>query len=149
MYLLAKKMGMSRFVDDSGKFIPCTLFKPLDQSVDLSSFVSDYKFFDVSGKTLGKGFAGPMKRYNFSGLRASHGVSASHRSHGSTGQCQDPGRVFKGKKMAGHMGNVNITVQNLKILSIYDGMIVLSGCVPGYEGSTAKIKKAVKKYGKA
>ena len=78
----------------------------------------DTRFVDIKAKTIGKGFAGVMKRYNFSGLRASHGVSVSHRSHGSTGQRQDPGKVFKGKKMGGHMGNVKVTKQNLKIVGI-------------------------------
>lgn len=102
MYLFAKKIGMSRFLDKSGKFIPCTLFKPISETDDLVEFVGDFEYFDIQGKTIGKGFAGAMKRHGFGGLRATHGVSVSHRSHGSTGQCQDPGRVFKGKKMAGH-----------------------------------------------
>jgi len=88
-----------------------------------------------------------MKRHNFRGLEASHGVSVSHRSHGSTGQCQDPGKVFKGKKMAGHMGDENVTIQNLRIVEIDDekGIIIVSGNVPGSKGKYVSIKDAVKK----
>src|SRR6478672_9537848 len=91
---------------------------------------------DVSGTTIGKGFAGAMKRHGFHGLRASHGVSVSHRSHGSTGQRQDPGKVFKGKKMAGHMGDTNVTTQNLKVVRTDPtrGLIMISGAVPGAKG---------------
>ena len=95
------------------------------------------QYIDIRGKTIGKGFAGVMKRHNFAGLRASHGVSISHRSHGSTGQNQDPGRVFKGKKMAGRMGSKNITKQNLKIVEIDEKnkTIVVKGAVPGKSNS--------------
>ena len=88
-----------------------------------------------------------MKRHNFRGLEASHGVSVSHRSHGSTGQCQDPGKVFKGKKMAGQMGNTNVTVQNLKVVdfNIENGLLIVSGNVPGSKGGYVYIKDAVKK----
>ena len=91
---------------------------------------------DVSGTTIGKGFAGAMKRHGFHGLRASHGVSVSHRSHGSTGQRQDPGKVFKGKKMAGHMGDVNVTTQNLRVVKTDPerGLIMIRGAVPGAKG---------------
>lgn len=101
---------------------------------------------DVCGVSIGKGFAGAMKRHNFSGLRATHGVSVSHRSHGSTGQCQDPGRVFKGKKMAGHMGSVRITTQNLEVVKtdIERGLILLKGAVPGAKGCWVLITDAVK-----
>lgn len=101
---------------------------------------------DVTATSKGKGFAGAMKRHNFSGLRASHGVSVSHRSHGSTGQCQDPGRVFKGKKMAGHMGAERVTVQNLKIVSTDPdrGLILVSGAVPGPKGGWVMVRDAVK-----
>ena len=93
----------------------------------------DAKFVDIKSKTIGKGFAGVMKRYNFSGLRATHGVSVSHRSHGSTGQRQDPGKVFKGKKMAGHMGNKLRTMQNLEIVrsDLENNLIYLKGSIPG------------------
>ena len=105
------------------------------------------QFVDVSGTSLGKGFAGAMKRHNFGGLRASHGVSVSHRSHGSTGQCQDPGKVFKGKKMAGHMGNVRVTTQNLQVVRTDSirGLIMIRGAVPGSKGGWVTIKDAVKK----
>jgi large subunit ribosomal protein L3 len=102
---------------------------------------------DVSGTSIGKGFAGAMKRHNFSGLRATHGVSISHRSHGSTGQCQDPGKVFKGKKMAGHMGAARITTQNLEIVrtDADRGLIMVKGAVPGSKGGWVTIKDSVKK----
>jgi len=101
---------------------------------------------DVVGHTIGKGFAGVMKRWNFSGLEASHGVSVSHRSHGSTGQRQDPGRVFKGKKMAGHLGVERVTIQNLQIVSVNaeQGIISIKGAVPGAEGGYVLIKDAAK-----
>jgi large subunit ribosomal protein L3 len=102
---------------------------------------------DVSGTSIGKGFAGAMKRHNFGGLRASHGVSISHRSHGSTGQCQDPGKVFKGKKMAGHMGAARVTTQNLEVVKTDAdrGLIMIKGAVPGSKGGWVTIKDAVKK----
>jgi large subunit ribosomal protein L3 len=101
----------------------------------------------VAGTSIGKGFAGSMKRHNFGGLRASHGVSISHRSHGSTGQCQDPGRVFKGKKMAGHMGAVRVTTQNLQVVrtDAERGLIMVKGAVPGSKGGWVTIKDAAKK----
>jgi len=106
----------------------------------------DQKFVDVSGKTIGKGFAGVMKKYNFSGLRATHGVSVSHRSHGSTGQRQDPGKVFKGKKMAGHMGDKFRTMQNLEIIKsdLENGLIFVKGSVPGSKNSLVLIQKTSK-----
>jgi large subunit ribosomal protein L3 len=105
------------------------------------------QFVDVSGTSIGKGFAGAMKRHNFGGLRASHGVSISHRSHGSTGQCQDPGKVFKGKKMAGHMGAARVTTQNLQVVrtDADRGLIMVKGAVPGSRGGWVTIKDAVKK----
>jgi large subunit ribosomal protein L3 len=105
------------------------------------------QFVDVSGTSAGKGFAGAMKRHNFGGLRASHGVSVSHRSHGSTGQCQDPGKVFKGKKMAGHMGSVRVTTQNLQVVRTDStrGLIMIKGAVPGTKGGWVTVKDAVKK----
>ncbi len=106
----------------------------------------DSKFLDVRSKTIGKGFAGAMKRHNFGGLRASHGVSISHRAHGSTGQNQDPGKVFKGKKMAGHMGDKLRSVQNLEIVKtdLENGLIYLKGSIPGSKNSEVLLKKAVK-----
>lgn len=105
------------------------------------------QFVDVAGTSIGKGFAGAMKRHNFAGLRASHGVSISHRSHGSTGQCQDPGKVFKGKKMAGQMGAARVTVQNLQVVKTDAdrGIIMVKGAVPGSKGGWVTIKDAVKK----
>ena len=105
------------------------------------------QFVDVSGTSIGKGFAGAMKRHNFGGLRASHGVSISHRSHGSTGQCQDPGKVFKGKKMAGHMGAVKVTTQNLQVVKTdaERGIIMIKGAVPGSKGGWVTVKDAMKK----
>ena len=106
----------------------------------------DIKFVDVKSKTIGKGFAGVMKRHNFSGLRASHGVSVSHRSHGSTGQRQDPGKVFKGKKMAGHMGDKLRTIQNIEIIKTdsENNLLYLKGSIPGSKHSDVLIKKAIK-----
>lgn len=105
------------------------------------------QYVDVSGRSIGKGFAGVMKRHNFAGLEATHGVSISHRSHGSTGQCQDPGKVFKGKKMAGHLGDENVTIQNLQIVEVdaEKGIVIVSGNVPGSKGKYVLIKDAVKK----
>ena len=101
---------------------------------------------DATGISIGKGFAGAMKRHNFGGLRASHGVSISHRSHGSTGQCQDPGKVFKGKKMAGHMGDVRVTTQNLEVVKtdITRGLLMVKGAVPGAKGGWVLLRDAVK-----
>ena len=106
----------------------------------------DKKFLDVRAKTIGKGFAGVMKRWNFGGLRASHGVSVSHRSHGSTGQRQDPGKVFKGKKMAGHMGDKLRTMLNLEIIKSdpENGLIYLKGSVPGSKNSTVVLRESIK-----
>tara|TARA_Y100000996_G_scaffold406568_1_gene383073 strand:- start:255 stop:965 length:711 start_codon:yes stop_codon:yes gene_type:complete len=108
----------------------------------------DIKFVDVRSKTIGKGFAGAMKRHNFSGLRATHGVSISHRSHGSTGQRQDPGKVFKGKKMAGHMGDKLRTMQNLEIIKsdIDNNLLYLKGSIPGSKNTEVLVKKAVKNF---
>ena len=105
------------------------------------------QYVDVSGTSIGKGFAGAMKRHNFSGLRASHGVSISHRSHGSTGQCQDPGKVFKGKKMAGHLGAEQVTEQNLYVVSADDerGLIMVMGGVPGPKGGWVRVVDAKKR----
>ena len=106
----------------------------------------DKKFIDVRSKTIGKGFAGVMKRWNFSGLRASHGVSVSHRAHGSTGQNQDPGKVFKGKKMAGHMGDKMRTMLNLEIIKsdLENDLIYLRGSIPGSKNTTVYLRESVK-----
>ena len=111
----------------------------------------DIKFVDTKSKTIGKGFAGAMKRHNFGGLRATHGVSISHRSHGSTGQRQDPGKVFKGKKMAGHMGDKLRTMQNIEIIKtdLENELLYLKGSIPGSKNSEVLVKKAVKNISKA
>ena len=110
----------------------------------------DIKFLDVRSKTIGKGFAGAMKRHNFGGLRASHGVSVSHRAHGSTGQNQDPGKVFKGKKMAGHMGDKMRSMQNLEIIKtdLENALLYLKGSIPGSKNSEVFLKKSVKNINK-
>jgi large subunit ribosomal protein L3 len=122
-------------------------------SADLPEVGSSYgaeifevgQFVDVSGVSIGKGFAGGIKRHNFGGLRASHGVSVSHRSHGSTGNREDPGKVFKGKRMAGHMGHESVTIQNLVVHEVDGDLLFVRGGVPGPEGSYVLIKDAVKK----
>lgn len=120
----------------------------LDVGAELSvaHFVAG-QFVDIQGVTKGKGFAGSMKRWNFGGLRATHGVSVSHRSHGSTGQRQDPGKVFKNKKMAGHLGHETVTTQNLKVVAVYpdQGLIAIAGAVPGNAQEWVLVSDAVKK----
>lgn len=108
------------------------------------------QYVDVCGTSIGKGFAGAMKRHNFAGMEATHGVSISHRAHGSTGQNQNPGKVFKGKKMAGHMGNERVTVQNLRVVAVdvEKGLIMVKGAVPGSENSWVRITDSVKKQSK-
>ncbi len=110
--------------------------------------LKDVKFIDVRSQTIGKGFAGVMKKYNFGGLRASHGVSVSHRSHGSTGQNQDPGKVFKGKKMAGHMGSKFRTILNLEIIKsdVENGLIYIKGSIPGSKNTTVFLRKSKKTF---
>ena len=110
----------------------------------------DIKFVDTKSKTIGKGFAGAMKRHNFGGLRASHGVSVSHRSHGSTGQRQDPGKVFKGKKMAGHMGDKVRTIQNIEIIKsdLENELLFIKGSIPGAKNTEVLVKKSVKNISK-
>ena len=112
--------------------------------------LKDKKFVDVRSRTIGKGFAGVMKRWNFGGLRASHGVSVSHRSHGSTGQRQDPGKVFKGKKMAGHMGDKLRTILNLEIIKsdLENNLLYLKGSIPGSKNSTVYLRESVKNISK-
>lgn len=122
----------------------------IDAGAELSAehFVPGQKV-DVAGITIGKGFAGAMKRWNFGGMRASHGVSVSHRAHGSTGQNQDPGRVFKGKKMAGHLGSERVTTQGLEVVRVdaERGLILIKGAVPGSAGSWVEVRDAVKGAG--
>ena len=119
---------------------------PIGSELGANHFVVG-QYVDATGITIGKGFAGAMKRHNFGGLRASHGVSISHRSHGSTGNSQDPGRVFKGKKMAGQMGNRQRTIQNLQVVAADEerGLIFIKGGLPGSKGSWISLKDAVKK----
>ena len=114
-------------------------------TIDVSHFEKN-QVVDITGISIGKGFAGSMKRHNFSGLRASHGVSISHRAHGSTGNCQDPGRVFKGKKMAGQMGSKKVTKQNLKVVDIDtdNNLLVVKGSIPGKKNTIVFIKDSIK-----
>ncbi len=118
----------------------------IGDNINASNFVIG-QYVDVTSNSIGKGFAGGMKRHNFAGNRATHGVSISHRSHGSTGQCQDPGKVFKGKKMAGRLGNKQVTIQNLRVLNIdtENNLIVIKGAVPGHKGSVIRVVDSVKK----
>lgn len=133
-----KLIGEFRVEDDA-------ILKP-GQQLHVGHFVAG-QFVDVTGTSHGKGFAGAMKRHGFGGLRASHGVSISHRAHGSTGQCQDPGKVFKGKKMAGQMGNVRATVQNLEVFGVDpdQGLILVRGGVPGPKGGYLRVTDSKKK----
>src|SRR5438876_843995 len=119
---------------------------PVGAEITADHFVVG-QFVDVTGTSIGKGFAGPMKRWNFAGLRASHGVSASHRSHGSTGGRQDPGKTFKNKKMAGHLGVERVTTLNLKVVQtdVARGLILVEGAVPGAKGGWITMRDAVKK----
>lgn len=123
-----------------------SLLPPLHSQIHARHFVPGQNV-DVSGISKGKGFQGPMKRHNFGGMPASHGVSLSHRAHGSTGQCQDPGKVFKGKKMAGHMGTERVTTQNIRIIKIDRGrnLLYVLGAVPGNKGHFVEVRDAVKK----
>jgi large subunit ribosomal protein L3 len=119
---------------------------PVGAEITADHFVVG-QFVDVTGTTIGKGFAGPMKRWNFGGLRATHGVSLSHRSHGSTGGRQDPGKTFKNKKMAGHMGTDRVTTQNLRVVStdVERGLVLVEGAVPGHAGGWIFVRDAVKR----
>ena len=119
---------------------------PVGAEITADHFIAG-QFVDVTGTTIGKGFAGPMKRWNFGGLRASHGVSISHRSHGSTGGRQDPGKTFKNKKMAGHMGVERVTTQNLRVVQtdVTRGLILVEGAVPGHRGGWIYVRDAVKR----
>lgn len=133
-----KKVGEFRVSEDA--------LLDIGAEITVNHFVNG-QYVDVTGTTIGKGFAGGMKRHNFGGLEATHGVSISHRAHGSTGHCQDPGRVFPGKKMAGQMGNVQKTNQNLQVVmtDVEQGIIALKGPVPGAKGGYVFIKDAIKK----
>ncbi|MCG8443284.1 MAG: 50S ribosomal protein L3 [Caulobacterales bacterium] len=139
---VAPKRKLVEFRVDEGNLI--------DVGAELTAdhFVPGQKV-DAAGVSIGKGFAGAMKRHGFGGLRASHGVSISHRSHGSTGQCQDPGKVFKGKKMAGHMGHTRVTTQNLEVVrvDVDRGLVLVRGAVPGPKGGWIELRDAVKGTG--
>jgi len=134
------KLKLAEFRVEPDKMIP------VGAEITADHYVAG-QFVDVTGITLGKGFAGPMKRWNFRGLRATHGVSVSHRSHGSTGGRQDPGKTWKNKKMAGHMGVEQVTTQNLRVVStdVERGLVLVEGSVPGYAGNWISIRDAVKK----
>ncbi len=134
------KMKLAEFRVDEADLIP------VGSEITADHFVVG-QFVDVSGTTLGKGFAGPMKRWNFGGLRATHGVSVSHRSHGSTGNRQDPGKTFKNKKMAGHLGVERVTTLNLKVVrtDVERGLILVEGAVPGHAGGYIHVRDAIKK----
>ena len=141
-----KKQNISSFLFSKEFRVSETSNYRVGDNVSVSNFIEG-QFVDVTSSSKGKGFAGGMKRHNFGGNRATHGVSISHRSHGSTGQCQDPGKVFKGKKMAGRLGNVKVTIQNLKVLKIDNnkGIILVKGAVPGHKDSVLKVFDSVKK----
>jgi len=134
------KMKLAEFHVDEADLIP------VGAEITADHFVVG-QFVDVSGTTLGKGFAGPMKRWNFGGLRATHGVSLSHCSHGSTGNRQDPGKTFKNKKMAGHLGSERVTTLNIKVVrtDVERGLILVQGAVPGFAGAYIHVRDAVKK----
>ena len=173
--IIAKKLGMSRVFTDAGDHVPVTVlqvescqvvahrtqekngYTALQLGVGKAKVKNVSKaergrfavgqYVDVTGVTIGKGFAGPMKRWNFRGLRATHGVSISHRSHGSTGGRQDPGKTWKNKKMAGHMGTDRVTTQNLRVVRTDPerGLILVEGAVPGHAGGWIAVRDAVKK----
>ena len=136
---VSPKMKLAEFRVDDDKLVD------VGEELIAAHFLPAQKV-DVSGVSIGKGFAGAMKRHNFGGLRATHGVSISHRSHGSTGQCQEPGKVFKGKKMAGHMGATRVTMQNLEVVraDVDEGLLLIKGGVPGSKGSWVEVRDAVK-----
>ena len=150
------KKPQSKILKKSNITVKCKVFESRVDNLDglvegakvsITHFVKG-QYVDVTGYSLGKGFAGVMKRHNFKGLKASHGVSIAHRSQGSTGQCQDPGRVYKGKKMAGHLGNSKVTVQNLKVMLVDQErslLVVKGNNIPGAKGSCVFVKDAVKK----
>ena len=141
-----KKQNIPAFLFSKEFRVEDTSNYKIGDKITVNNFIEG-QFIDVTSNSKGKGFAGGMKRHNFGGNRATHGVSISHRSHGSTGQCQDPGKVFKGKKMAGRLGNVQVTMQNLKILKVDNnlGIILVKGSVPGHKDTVLKIFDSVKK----
>jgi len=141
-----KKNNLNSFLRSKEFRVDSTESFRIGDEIDVTNFVVG-QYVDVSSNSIGKGFAGGMKRHNFAGNRATHGVSISHRSHGSTGQCQDPGKVFKGKKMAGRLGNKKITTHNLLILKVdkENSLLVVKGAVPGHKGCMVRVIDAIKK----
>ena len=141
-----KKNNLNSFLRSKEFRVDSTESFRVGDEINVTNFVAG-QYVDVSSNSIGKGFAGGMKRHNFAGNRATHGVSISHRSHGSTGQCQDPGKVFKGKKMAGRLGNKKITTHNLLILKVdkENSLLVVKGAVPGHKGCMVRVIDAVKK----
>ena len=137
---LKKNLPVHRIIKDSA--VDSNFSCKIGNSIKISSILNKGSMINVSGFSIGKGFAGSMKRHNFGGLEATHGVSISHRSHGSTGQRQDPGKVFKGKKMAGHMGNKKVTIKNLEIFDIdlENDVVALKGSIPGSAGKDVILK---------
>ena len=141
-----KKNNLNSFLRSKEFRVDSTESYRVGDEINVTNFVAG-QYVDVSSNSIGKGFAGGMKRHNFAGNRATHGVSISHRSHGSTGQCQDPGKVFKGKKMAGRLGNKKITTHNLLILKVdkENSLLVVKGAVPGHKGCMVRVIDAIKK----
>ena len=141
-----KKNNLNSFLRSKEFRVDSTEKFKVGDEINVTNFVAG-QYVDVSSNSIGKGFAGGMKRHNFAGNRATHGVSISHRSHGSTGQCQDPGKVFKGKKMAGRLGNKKITTHNLLILKVdkENSLLVVKGAVPGHKGCMVRVIDAIKK----
>ena len=141
-----KKNNLNSFLRSKEFRVDSTDSFKVGDEINVTNFVVG-QYVDVSSNSIGKGFAGGMKRHNFAGNRATHGVSISHRSHGSTGQCQDPGKVFKGKKMAGRLGNKKITTHNLLILKVdkENSLLVVKGAVPGHKGCMVRVIDAIKK----
>ena len=141
-----KKNNLKSFLRSKEFRVDSTESFRVGDEINVTNFVVG-QYVDVSSNSIGKGFAGGMKRHNFAGNRATHGVSISHRSHGSTGQCQDPGKVFKGKKMAGRLGNKKITTHNLLILKVdkENSLLVVKGAVPGHKGCMVRVVDAIKK----
>ena len=141
-----KKNNLNAFSHSREFRVDSTEGLNVGDEINVSNFMEG-QYVDVSSNSIGKGFAGGMKRHNFAGNRATHGVSISHRSHGSTGQCQDPGKVFKGKKMAGRLGNKKITTQNLLVLKVdtENNLLIVRGSVPGHKGCMVRVVDAIKK----
>lgn len=136
------KKSLPAFKKIKGSSLPKSLTLEVGKAIELENVLVEGDIVNVSGTSIGKGFAGAMKRWNFGGLEATHGISISHRSHGSTGQCQDPGKVFKGKKMAGHLGVEKVTIKNLEVLLVdkENSVVAVKGAVPGHAGNDVILK---------